>query len=197
VSNSGVGTDVSTQNGEHRTGKGHSLPLDFQAYYLSHQAFFHDFTEIHLGSRKVAERVVHDVFLEVLEVWGELLQHDDIEQQTLAVLHRHVQEQLRRENRPAAFVINGPIARNLRAVRCQLELAPSNSGLYEAILDLPTRQFTVIVLRHLLGYPTKRIARYMGLDPRTVDYHGRKGRERLRVQLGLPETPRKTKTEAS
>ncbi|MFJ7969556.1 hypothetical protein [Streptomyces sp. NPDC096324] len=38
----------------------------------------------------------------------------------------------------------------------------------------------------MLGYPTKRIARYMGLDTRTVDYHGRKGKERLRIQLGLP-----------
>ncbi|WP_330342523.1 sigma-70 region 4 domain-containing protein [Streptomyces sp. NBC_00557] len=43
-----------------------------------------------------------------------------------------------------------------------MEIASSTNGLYEAILELPTRQFTVIVLRHLLGYPTKRIARYMG-----------------------------------
>ncbi|CAM5657372.1 hypothetical protein GCM10010261_62510 [Streptomyces pilosus] len=42
-----------------------------------------------------------------------------------------------------------------------------------------------MVLRHLLGYPTKRIARYMGLDPRTVDYHGRKAKERLCIRLGL------------
>ncbi|WP_308123154.1 sigma factor-like helix-turn-helix DNA-binding protein [Streptomyces geysiriensis] len=44
----------------------------------------------------------------------------------------------------------------------------------------------MIALRYLLGYPTKRIARFMGLDTRTVDYHGRKGKERLRIRLGLP-----------
>lgn len=60
-------------------------------------------------------------------------------------------------------------------------------------MDLPTRQFTVIVLRHMLGYTTKQIAHYMGLDPRTVDYHGRKAKERLRVQLGLPTTPKNKK----
>ncbi|MFF7140724.1 sigma-70 family RNA polymerase sigma factor [Streptomyces nodosus] len=80
-------------------------------------------------------------------------------------------------------------------VRDQLEIAGSTNGLYEAILELPTRQFTVIVLRHLLGYPTKRIARYMGLDPLTVDYHGRRGKDRLRIRLGLPAVPGKPKKE--
>ncbi|MFG2417300.1 sigma factor-like helix-turn-helix DNA-binding protein [Streptomyces goshikiensis] len=69
----------------------------------------------------------------------------------------------------------------------------SRSGLYEAITELPTRQFTVIVFKYLLGYETPRIARFMGLHERTVDYHGRKGTERLRVQLCLPATPRPKK----
>lgn len=90
---------------------------------------------------------------------------------------------LRKESREPAFVINGPIARTQRAVRNELEIAEDSFGLYEAITSLPTRQFNVIVLRHLMGYETKRIARFMGLDPRTVDYHGRKGRERLRAQM--------------
>lgn len=42
-----------------------------------------------------------------------------------------------------------------------------------------------------MGYPTCRIARFMGLDERTVDYHGHKGKERLRTQLGLPATSKK------
>ena len=99
----------------------------------------------------------------------------------------------REDGRPPAFLINRPTAKNLEAVRSQLEIARSANGLYEAILQLPTRQFTVIALRHLLGYSTKRIARYMGLDTRTVDYHGRKGKERLRLQLRLPASPTKSK----
>ncbi|WP_234338007.1 sigma factor-like helix-turn-helix DNA-binding protein [Streptomyces sp. NRRL WC-3725] len=62
--------------------------------------------------------------------------------------------------------------------------------MYEAILQLPTRQFTVIVPRHLLGHPTKRIARNMGLDTRTVDYHGRKGKERLPSGWACQPPPR-------
>ncbi|MFE9568837.1 sigma-70 family RNA polymerase sigma factor [Streptomyces sp. NPDC006692] len=169
------------------------LPLDFEAFYLGHQDFFHAYAEIHLGSRTAAEDAVHLVALEILAGWDQFLQEGDLEQLTLAVLHRHVTAQLEREGRDPAFVINGPIARNLRAVRSELEITHCASGLYEAILDLPPRQFNVIVLRYLLGYKTSQIARFMGLDGRTVDYHGRKGRERLRIRLGLPADASRTK----
>lgn len=195
MGNGDVNLDVSPQDGgrSQPVQDPPDLPLDFEAFYLGHQEFFHDFAEIHLGSRRVAEEVVHQVFLEILGGWDELLQQGDLEQQTLAVLHHGVTRRLNEDGRPPAFLINGPIAKNLQAVRNQLEIASSTNGLYEAILELPTRQFTVIVLRHLLGYPTKRIARFMGLDTRTVDYHGRKGKERLRIRLGLPPAPGKTK----
>ncbi|WP_342671243.1 hypothetical protein [Streptomyces lushanensis] len=42
------------------------LPLDFEAFYLGHQEFFHTFAELHLGSREAAEEAVHLVFLEIL-----------------------------------------------------------------------------------------------------------------------------------
>ncbi|MEU8851926.1 sigma-70 family RNA polymerase sigma factor [Streptomyces sp. NPDC048564] len=195
MANGDVSIDVSPQGGGHsrHVQDPPDLPLDFEAFYLGHQEFFHDFAEIHLGSRRTAEQVVHQVFLEILGGWDGLLQQGDLEQQTLAVLHRGVTRRLEGEGRPPAFLINGPIAKNLEAVRSQLELNSTAGGLYEAILELPTRQFTVIVLRHLLGYPTKRIARYMGLDTRTVDYHGRKGKERLRIRLDLPAAPKTKK----
>ncbi|MGW1616518.1 sigma-70 family RNA polymerase sigma factor [Streptomyces sp. NPDC002285] len=195
MGNGDVDLDVSPQDGGHGqpVQDPPDLPLDFEAFYLGHQEFFHDFAEIHLGSRRAAEDVVHQVFLEILGGWDELLQQGDLEQQTLAVLHRGVTRRLDEDGRPPAFLINGPIAKNLEAVRSQLEMSSSTNGLYEAILELPTRQFTVIVLRHLLGYPTTRIARYMGLDTRTVDYHGRKGKERLRIRLGPPAALSKTR----
>ncbi|MGW5505984.1 sigma-70 family RNA polymerase sigma factor [Streptomyces sp. WAC06128] len=188
MGNGDVSTGVSPQDGGHGqpVQAPPDLPLDFEAFYLGHQEFFHDFAEIHLGTRRAAEQVVHEVFLEILSGWDSLLQQGDLEQQTLAVLHRGVTRRLAQDGRPPAFLINGPIALNLQAVRNELELHQAAGGLYEAILELPTRQFTVIALRYLLGYPTKRIARFMGLDTRTVDYHGRKGKERLRIRLGLP-----------
>ncbi|MFF5010887.1 sigma-70 family RNA polymerase sigma factor [Streptomyces phaeochromogenes] len=197
MGNGDVDTGVSPQDGGHGqpvlAPPDLPLPIDFEGFFLGHQEFFHDFAEIHLGSRRIAEQVVHRVFLEILGSWDGLLQQGDLEQQTLVVLTRGVTRRLEVDGRPPAFLINGPIAQNLQAVRSQLELNSSAGGLYEAILELPPRQFTVIVLRHLLGYPTRRIARYMGLDTRTVDYHGRKGKERLRVRLDLPAPAGKNK----
>ncbi|MEU3855272.1 sigma-70 region 4 domain-containing protein [Streptomyces sp. NPDC029554] len=67
----------------------------------------------------------------------------------------------------------------------------STTGLYEAIAELPNRQFEVIVLRYLLGYPTSRVAWFMGIDERTVGHHLRRGKERLRVKLNLPDERKK------
>ncbi|MEU8892900.1 sigma-70 family RNA polymerase sigma factor [Streptomyces sp. NPDC048442] len=171
------------------------LPLDYEGFYLGHQEFFHAYAEIHLGTRETAENVVHDVFLEILNTWTQLLKESDLEQLTLAVLHRQVCERLTSEGRNPSFLVDGPIAQALREIHSTLETIPSTTGLYEAIADLPTRQFKVIVLRHLLGYKTGQIARFMSINERTVDYHGRKGRERLRIQLGLPADPPKGKKE--
>ncbi|AVZ76853.1 sigma-70 family RNA polymerase sigma factor [Streptomyces lunaelactis] len=168
-----------------------ALPLDFEAYYLGHQELFHNYAELHLGSRRAAEDAVHGVFLTILTSWDELLQAGNLEQRAWAIVRRTVSRRLEAEGRPPAFVINGAIARVLRAARDKLSVMESRRGLYEAIAALPSRQFDVIVLRYLLGYPTSRIAWFMGLNERTVDYHGRKGKERLRVQLGLPADTKK------
>lgn len=169
-----------------------ALPLDFEAFVLSHQQFFHAYAEIHCGSRPAAENIVHEVLLEILAVWDGLLQEDELERRTLAVLHRHVARRLAREGRDPAYIINGQIERNLRVLRGELELAESRIGLYEAISELPVRQYTVVVLRYLLGYPTGRIARFMSLDDRTVNYHCRRAKERLGRKLGVPVRARAT-----
>ncbi|MFE9724583.1 sigma-70 family RNA polymerase sigma factor [Streptomyces sp. NPDC005794] len=163
-----------------------ALPLDFEAFVLSHQQFFHAYAEIHCGTRLAAESIVHEVFLEIHAVWDGLLQEDELERRTLAVLHRHVTRRLAREGRDPAYIINGQIERDLRVLRGELELVESRIGLYEAISELPVRQYTVVVLRYLLGYPTNRIARFMSLDDRTVNYHCRRAKERLGRNLGLP-----------
>ncbi|WP_433570187.1 RNA polymerase sigma factor [Streptomyces sp. CA-251247] len=163
-----------------------ALPLDFEAFYLGHQELFHDYAHIQLGSRSDAQDVVHAVFLDILTSWDELLQAGNFEQRAWAIVRRTVDERLESEGRGPAFV-----STVLGAARDKLSLMESRTGLYEAIAALPPRQFDVIVLRHLLGYPPSRIAWFMGLNERTVDYHGRKAKERLRVQLGLPADTKK------
>ncbi|MGW5353389.1 RNA polymerase sigma factor [Streptomyces sp. NPDC004031] len=168
------------------------LELDFQAFYLVHQEIFHSYAEVNLGFPGQAREAVHEAFREILSGWNALLQEGEIEQQAWGILRRTVARYLEAGNRPTALLVNGPIERAkaasaiLRSARERLALMDGSRGLYVAIADLPPRQFDVVVLRFVVGYPASRIAWLLGIDERTVDYHIRKGKERLRVQLGLP-----------
>lgn len=169
------------------------LPLDFEAFYLGHQEAFHSYAELHFGTRAAAEEVVHEVFLEIHAGWTELLSAGNLEQGAWAIVRRAVHDRLELEGRAPAFVINGPIACALAATRDRLQKMESTTGLFEAIADLPNRQFEVIVLRYLLGYPTAKVAWFVGIDERTVGHHLRRGKERLRLKLNLPDDRRKPK----
>ncbi|MHB9864596.1 RNA polymerase sigma factor [Streptomyces sp. YIM S03343] len=171
------------------------LPLDFEAFYLGHQEVFHRYAEVHFGTREAAEEVVHQVFLQIHAGWTQLLSAGNLEQGAWAIVRRAVHDRLETEGRAPAFVINGPIthalAKALTTAREKLQRMESTSGLYEAIAQLPNRQFEVIVLRYVLGYPTSKVAWYVGIDERTVGHHLRRGRERLRIKLGLPDERKK------
>ncbi|MGW0331089.1 RNA polymerase sigma factor [Streptomyces sp. NPDC003011] len=169
------------------------LPLDFEAFYLGHQEVFHAYAEVHFGTRAAAEEVIHEVFLEIHAGWTELLSAGNLEQGAWAIVRRAVHDRLESEGRAPAFVINGPIAQALAAARHKFQKMESSRGLYEAIADLPNRQFEVIVLRYVLGYPTAKVAWFVGIDERTVGHHLRRGKERLRIKLGLPDDRKKPK----
>ncbi|MFJ8158453.1 RNA polymerase sigma factor [Streptomyces sp. NPDC094468] len=175
------------------------LPLDFEAFYLGHHEVFHAYAEVHFGTREAAEEVIHEVFLQIHAGWSELLSVGNLEQGAWAIVRRAVHDRLELEGRAPAFVINGPIAKALdtalTTARDKLQKMESTSGLYEAIAELPSRQFEVIVLRYILGYPTSKVAWFVGIDERTVGHHLRRGKERLRIRLGLPEERRKHKGE--
>lgn len=172
------------------------LPLEYEAFYLGHQEAFHDYAEITLGNRQTAEEAVHRGFMEILGNWEALLADGNLEQQAWAIMRRIVARQLRADDRPPALAINGPILRALHtadlmdSARDRLHLMEGSRGLYAAIADLPSRQFDVIVLRYILGYRTTRIAWLLGLtNERTVDYHIRKAKERLSIQLASQLNP--------
>lgn len=173
------------------------LEVDFEAFYLGHHEVFHAYAEVHFGNRETAEEVIHEVFLEIHAGWSQLLSAGNLEQGAWAIVRRIVHNRLDAEGRGPAFVINGPIAQALDTAlvtaREKLRKMESSSGLYEAIAELPDRQFEVIVLRYVLGYPTAKVAWYIGIDDRTVGHHLRRAKERLRLKLGLPESPKKSK----
>ncbi|MER6924497.1 sigma-70 family RNA polymerase sigma factor [Streptomyces spiralis] len=69
--------------------------------------------------------------------------------------------------------------------RAQLPALESPLGLYTAIAALPERQFDVIILQYVLGYPSKQVANIMGINAGTVRTHRRLARKRVATKLGI------------
>ncbi|MEU3355327.1 sigma-70 family RNA polymerase sigma factor [Streptomyces sp. NPDC037389] len=180
-------TDVSTGRFENDP---FDLPLDFQAFYLNSQEFFHSYAAELLGSRRDAEEAVHEAFCLIHTEWNDLLGSRSFEEETWSILRMITMRWLRAKGTRPAFLAKGAFTQTMDATRDQLTVLEESIGLYSAIAQLPDRQFDVIVLRYVLGYPTRKIAWLLGLDERTADYHARKGKEHLRRQLHLPESPR-------
>ncbi|GAA2724169.1 MULTISPECIES: sigma-70 family RNA polymerase sigma factor [Streptomyces] len=166
------------------------LPLDFQAFYLGVEEMYHSYATEILGNREDAEEAVHEAFCLIRDEWADLLSSSNVEEGAWSVLRLATMRRLRSGSGRPAFVAKGAFARAMDAAGDQLAVLEESIGLYAAIAELPNRQFDVIVLQYVIGYPVTRTAWLLGLDERTVDYHGRKGKEYLRRQLGIPEVTR-------
>ncbi|MFH8760223.1 helix-turn-helix domain-containing protein [Streptomyces atroolivaceus] len=171
-----------------------ALPLDYQAFHVAQQGFFHAFAQLHLGSSVTAKETVHHVFLEILRTWDTLLRTEDLAGTTFAILQRHIHATLQREGYKPSFVIDEPTTTHLG-----IELHPADAGLdlFAEMSKLPARQYNVIVLRYLLGYSAHDTARYMGLHQATVRSHERRAMDFLRTQVRLPSTPPTARKDAT
>lgn len=149
-----------------------SLPLEFEAHYITNQEAYHAYALVRLGTSEAAEEAVHRAFLEILRHWNDLLTESNLQQQTWTILRRVVISQA--------------------LLHAQASLTDSDNPVHQALAKLPARQFDALVLRHWLRQSNDDIAWYMGITSSTVDYHCRRGRERLAHMLHRPVRLRKS-----
>jgi RNA polymerase sigma-70 factor (ECF subfamily) len=139
------------------------VPLEFEALWVANQEHFHQYARLVSGNWQAAEDTVHRAFLEILNLWDELLQSSNMQAEIWAIFRKTV------------------VSQQLNSFRdglCHLE-PDEEIGLYRALRKLPPRQFDAIVLRQVMNLETSKIAWYLGVTNRTVDYHCRKAKERL------------------
>jgi RNA polymerase sigma-70 factor (ECF subfamily) len=150
------------------------LPTEFENLYLANQEAFHDYARARLGSNEAAVEVVHQAFLEILADWDELEAQHNFLQLVWATFRAAVETAAARRT---------ALARGLDAFRRDLALVDGESSdITEALRSLPPRQFDALILRsHKVRLDD--ISWYMGVSNSTVDYHCRKGRERLAQAL--------------
>jgi RNA polymerase sigma-70 factor (ECF subfamily) len=161
------------------------LPETFTAFYSLHHKAYLRYAHIQLDSRAEAEQVVEDVFVQLANMWAHVLQQPNVDGYAWAALKEEVARRLEIQGHALALVETAAFAAARRASRGRFAVLESSLGLYGAIARLPERQYDVIVLRFVLGYPMRRVAELMGVSYGTVRSHVRGARRRLARDLGI------------
>lgn len=183
--------DLNTLHGIH-----YVMPSDLEAfidlYARAHLRYAHTM----LGDERAAKAVVQRCYSHLALNWAVVLKAKSPEAYAWRLLKQRVELHLRitgSTQGPGSCVppdmrtaaMQHAARATLEALRQQLEAMESPLGLYTAIAALPERQYDVIVLHYVLGYPSQQVANIMGIKPDTVRGHRRSARERIASKLGL------------
>ncbi|MFV8132821.1 RNA polymerase sigma factor [Streptomyces syringium] len=171
----------------------YQMPPDLEAFYDLYAKAHLRYAHTMLGDKKSAKAVVRRLYSHLALNWVVVLKEESPEAYAFALLKQRVETHLRLTGTAPQMVQTASFQQaaraTLEAMRGQLQIMESSLGLFTAIASLPARQYDVIVLHYLLGYPSSRIANIMGIKPDTVRSHRRLARERIATKLGLSMTP--------
>jgi RNA polymerase sigma factor (sigma-70 family) len=164
---------------------------DFDAFYQQHQDAWVRYAHVETGSRQAAEQIADQVTEQVARTWEHVLSQESVQRHAWALLKAAVVQWLAEHQTPSAFIETAAFDRAAHALahsREQFALMEESLGLYTAISQLPERQYDVIVLRYVLGYPDDRVAFLLGITQSTVRSHVRFAKrhlEHLARELGI------------
>lgn len=165
------------------------LPTAFWAFHNLYHRPYLEYAHIQLGDERSAGELVHATFMDLALNWPDMMEDANHEAYAWALLRERIADELRLQGRVPATVETAVFARVNRAalesVRDQLADMESALGLYAAISRLPERQFDVMVLLYVLGYPTEQTAHILGVTPATVRSQARHAKRKLAKDLDL------------
>ncbi|WP_227025419.1 RNA polymerase sigma factor [Streptomyces tsukubensis] len=143
-----------------------------------------------LGDKEAAVAVVRRCFSHLVLNWDRVVREESPEAYAWALLKVRVDTHLKLAGLDPQLVETAAFRRTasavLESVRCQFAVMETALGLYTAIASLPERQYDTIVLLYVLGYPSEKVARIMGVERDTVRSHRRLAKRRIAKKLGLP-----------
>jgi RNA polymerase sigma factor (sigma-70 family) len=168
---------------------GRRLVLTFEAFHDTYHRAWLRFAHLQVGDRAAAEAIVQDLCTQLACDWTHVLKQGSVQSYAWALLKEHVAFWLYEHNRQVALVetaaFAAAITRMLRLTRERFAILEGEIGLYAAIARLPERQYDVIVLRYVLGYPDSEVGALLGVKEPTVRSHVRFAKRRLSAELGL------------
>lgn len=177
----------------------YEMTPDQEAFYDLYARPHLRYAHTMLGSKTAAKAVVRRCYSHLALNWAVVLKQESPEAYAWKLLKQRVETHLRITSQPPQLVETAAFEQAARAtlevIRRQFAVMESALGLYAAIAGLPERQFDVVVMHYVLGYPSTRVATIMGLKPDTVRSHRRLARERIAIKLGLSLDPAADETE--
>ncbi|MFF4442836.1 RNA polymerase sigma factor [Streptomyces sp. HUAS 14-6] len=177
----------------------YDMQASLDAFYRMYARPQVDYATTVLGDRRAAKTVVRSLYTHLALNWDAVLfQEGGPEAYAWRALKLRVETHARmtiaptadgRSTAPSAndrtTAVHDAVRATLGAMRSQLADAESPLGLYTAIAALPVRQFDVIILNYVLGYPCSRVADIMGISAGTVRTHRRQARKHIAAKLGI------------
>ena len=167
----------------------HTLPPAFEAFHDLYIKAYLRYAHVMLGDKDAAIAVVRRCFSHLALNWEQVMLSESPEEYAFALLKQRVDTHLRFLGLNAQMVETAAFQRTagamLKSMRRQFEVMESSLGLYTAIAALPERQYDVIVLLYVLGYPVTKTARIMGIRRETVRSHRSLARRRIARTLGI------------
>ncbi|MFF1834501.1 sigma-70 family RNA polymerase sigma factor [Streptomyces sp. NPDC058231] len=177
-------------HGDHLAEVQYSLPPALEAFHDLYVKAYLSYAHTMLGDKAAALAVVRRCFSHLALNWPRVMKAESPEAYAWALLKSRVDTHLRLAGLAPQMVETAAFQRTARAVlesvRCKFEVMETSLGLYTAIASLPERQYDVIVLLYVLGYPSDRVADILGVERDTVRSHRRLAKRRIARKLGLP-----------
>uniref|UniRef100_UPI003F494E3C RNA polymerase sigma factor n=1 Tax=Streptomyces achromogenes TaxID=67255 RepID=UPI003F494E3C len=176
----------------------YEMPVSLDGFYRQYARPQLRYATTMLGSKEAAKTVLRNLYTHLALNWEAILREESPEAYAWRALKLQVETHARLTITPTAdgrsrtastndrtAAVYEAVRATLDAMRTQMAELESPIGLYTAIAALPERQFDVIILQFVLGYPVKKIAQIMGIHEGTVRTHRRVARKRIAAKLGI------------
>ncbi|MET9402088.1 sigma factor-like helix-turn-helix DNA-binding protein [Kitasatospora sp. NPDC002965] len=157
------------------------MPLEYEAFTLTHRPSYLCFAQEILGDPGVAGEVVHEVLVQLAIDWPEALRSPDIVVTAWGMLCHAIRAEVRRRDRDPQLLVRLARLRTtldrMRAALPDTEAttaadrdpdADTDDPLMVLLATLSPRQFDVVILK-AHGRSTHFIAWFLGTHPSTVD----------------------------
>ncbi|MGW3077836.1 hypothetical protein [Kitasatospora sp. NPDC001132] len=166
------------------------LPIDYEAFNLTHRPSYLRLAEEVLGDTEAAEKVVQQVLTQIAVHWPQLLASPDVVASAWTMLCHAIRfEVRRREHDPELLARLNDLRVMLAQMRASLPDAyvvdddgRIETGLFEQLGKLTPRQFDIVILR-AAKRSTYFVAWFLGTHPSTVDRHLKRALDQLEEGL--------------